>query len=136
MRIRAAGIIIKDGKILLMHRIKNRREYFVFPGGGVEAGESAEMASKREIKEELNLAVKSAESFFELENDFQGGKQKEHYFLVRDFSGTPELGGEEKERMNEDNQYEPVWYDLMKIKNLNNLYPELVKDKIIKLYGN
>lgn len=135
MRIRAAGVIIKDDKILLMHRFKNRREYFVFPGGGVEGGESAEMALKREIKEELDLDVKSAENFFELENNFQGSQQKEYYFLVKDFIGTPELGGEEKERMNEDNQYEPVWYNLAEIKNLENLYPQEVREKVIELYG-
>jgi ADP-ribose pyrophosphatase YjhB (NUDIX family) len=33
---RAAAVIIKDGKILLMRRVKNGREYFVFPGGGIE----------------------------------------------------------------------------------------------------
>ncbi len=34
-RIRAVGILIKKNKVLLIHR-KNEKEYWVFPGGGVE----------------------------------------------------------------------------------------------------
>ena len=48
---RAVGVIIKDNKILLMRRIKNGQEYYVFPGGGVKEGESTETAIIREIRE-------------------------------------------------------------------------------------
>ncbi len=33
---RVAAVIIKDDKILLIRRIKNGQEYYVFPGGGVK----------------------------------------------------------------------------------------------------
>ena len=43
MRNRAGGLLIKNGKILLIHRIKNingeRKEYYVVPGGGIEETE-------------------------------------------------------------------------------------------------
>lgn len=32
LQMRVVAIIIKDDKILLIHRIKNGQEYFVFPG--------------------------------------------------------------------------------------------------------
>lgn len=35
-RIRAVAMIVNNEKILLMHRINNGKEYYVFPGGGVE----------------------------------------------------------------------------------------------------
>lgn len=132
MRIRVGGVIIKDGKILLIHRFKNGQEYFVFPGGGVQEGEDLEKALKREIKEETNLDVESAKLFLELnESDPQ------YYFLIEKFSGTAELlaSSEEGQRMVENNQYYLVWRDLAAIKDLNNLYPEAVKNKIVELYG-
>lgn len=39
-RNRSAGIVIKDGKVLLIHRFNKGDEYWVFPGGGVEEGDS------------------------------------------------------------------------------------------------
>lgn len=126
---RAAAIIIKNGKILLIRRIKEGREYFVFPGGGVEEKEKIEEAVIREIKEELNLDISIEKLLFQIENQ---GRQ-EFYFLVRDFSGILKLGGEEKEIMNESNQYHPLWIKLKEIKNLSNLYPEKAKIKVGKL---
>ena len=44
MRNRAGGLLIENGKILLIHRIKNingeRKEYYVVPGGGIEEKEN------------------------------------------------------------------------------------------------
>ncbi len=125
---RVAGVIIKNNKILLMRRIRDGQEYFVFPGGGVEEDESIEIAITREIKEELSIDAKIDKLLFEIEN--QG--RREYYYLVKEFSGQPKLGGEEKQRMNQDNQYYLVWMDLDKIRSLDNLYPQEARLKIIR----
>lgn len=49
------GIIEKDGKLALVHKREN--DYYGFPGGGMEAGETYEEALIREIKEETGLIV-------------------------------------------------------------------------------
>ena len=126
---RVCAIIIKDNKILLMHRIKNGQEYFVFPGGGIKEDESEEDAIIREIKEELSLDAKIDKLAFQIEN--RG--QEELYFLINEFSGTPALGGPEKERMNRNNQYYPEWVDLATASNLSNFYPEEARQKIKEL---
>ena len=126
---RAVGVIVKNDKVLLMRRIRNGQEYYVFPDGGVKEGESTETATIREIKEELSINPKIDKLLFEIENQ---GRQ-EYYYLIKEFSGQPQLGGEEKQRMNENNQYYPVWMELDKLTNLDNLYPELVKKKIMDL---
>jgi len=123
---RVCAIIIKDNKILLMHRIKNGQEYFVFPGGGIKENESEEDAVIREVKEELSLDAKIDKLAFQIEN--RG--QEELYFLIREFSGTPKLGGPEKEIMNNNNQYYPEWIDLDVASNLFNFYPEEARQKI------
>ena len=102
---RVCAVIIKDNKILLMRRIKEGQEYFVFPGGGIEGNESAEDAIIREIKEELSLDAKIDKLAFRMEN--RG--QEELYFLIKEFSGIPKLGGPEKDRMNKNNQYYPEY---------------------------
>jgi 8-oxo-dGTP diphosphatase len=58
IRIRAAGILVHDGKILLVRHEKNGKSYWLVPGGGVDFGESAEEALVREYKEEVGLDVK------------------------------------------------------------------------------
>ncbi len=53
-----AGLIEKDGKVLLAKEVlENKQEYWLVPGGHVEFGESMVDAVKREIKEETNLDV-------------------------------------------------------------------------------
>lgn len=113
-----------------MRRVKNGEEYFVFPGGGVEEGELPEEALEREIKEELTLDVKNYKKIFEIEN--RG--VKETYYLIMDFSGTPQLGGPEKGRMNEQNQYYPEWLELMKAAELKNLFPREAVEELKDLY--
>ncbi len=124
---RIVGIIIKNNKILLIRRIKNEREYYVFPGGGTEKGETEEDTLRREIKEELSLEIKKSEKIFEMQN--QGNK--EVYFLIENFTGKVKLGGPEKERMNKQDQYYLEWKELSKINKINNLYP---KEGVIKLF--
>jgi len=126
---RAVGVIIKENKILLMRRMKNGQEYYVFPGGGVKEGESTETAIIREIREELSLDAKIDKLLFEIENQ---GRQ-EYYYLIKEFSGQPQLGGEEKQRMSADNQYYPVWIEFNELKSLDNLYPELARKKIVEI---
>lgn len=49
------GIIIKDGKIAMVHSLKY--DYYKFPGGGIKAGEEHQETLLREVKEETGLRV-------------------------------------------------------------------------------
>ena len=51
----ARSIIIRDGKIGMVHSLKY--DYYKFPGGGIEPGESAVDAVIRETAEESGLTV-------------------------------------------------------------------------------
>jgi len=56
IRIRVAAILLnKKNEILLVNHQKNKKSYWLFPGGGVEYGETFNAAIKREIKEELSI---------------------------------------------------------------------------------
>lgn len=58
IRIRAAGILVKDEKILLVRHEKNGKSYWLLPGGGVDFGESVAEALIREFKEEVGLDIR------------------------------------------------------------------------------
>ncbi len=51
----ARGIIIKDGKLAMIHSVKY--DYYKFPGGGIEKGEDKESGLIREVQEETGLIV-------------------------------------------------------------------------------
>ena len=51
----ARSIIISDNKLAMVHSLKY--DYYKFPGGGIEEGESPLEAMVREVKEESGLEV-------------------------------------------------------------------------------
>lgn len=57
---RAVRVIVeREGKILLgkRHFEKDNKTIFLFPGGGIDEGETVEQAAIKEAKEEVGLAV-------------------------------------------------------------------------------
>ena len=56
--IRPATITIKENKVLLVRSKYNGKEFFLFPGGGLEFGETIEEGAIRETFEETGIRVK------------------------------------------------------------------------------
>jgi 8-oxo-dGTP diphosphatase len=54
-RLRVAALIYWHNRVLLCRQEKPGKEYWLLPGGGVEAGETLENALRRELSEELGL---------------------------------------------------------------------------------
>lgn len=136
MNERAGAVILKDGQVLLLRRyVTGRGEYWVFPGGGVEEGETVEQAMVREVKEEVGLDVTEYRPLFDFFNEFTlNGKyppRQEYFFLVTGFTGAVVLGGEEAERMNDDDQYYPTWVSVDRVTDIN-LKPEEAKNRLLK----
>ena len=63
-RIRVAGILIEDNKILLIQHHKNDKKYWLIPGGGNACGETTKEALIREYKEETNMDIEVDEFLF------------------------------------------------------------------------
>ena len=60
----AYGIVIRDGAVLLIRKARGPyKGMFDLPGGGIEFGEKAEDAVRREFLEETGTIVASAEFF-------------------------------------------------------------------------
>lgn len=75
VRIRVAGILGKDHKILLVAHKKDGRVYWLLPGGGVNYGESLEEALKREFREELNIQVEVGQPYLIFDSIEPSGKR-------------------------------------------------------------
>jgi mutator protein MutT len=63
LRIVTAGIVIRDGKVLLAkrHRRSHGGSLWEFPGGKVESDEDPKACLKRELLEELDIRVRVGE---------------------------------------------------------------------------
>ncbi len=62
---RVRAVIIEQGKLLTIHRVKGGKEYWVFPGGGIEPHEDPTTALVRECLEELGVHVRVGELMYE-----------------------------------------------------------------------
>lgn len=69
-----AAIVVHENKILCVQRNENKFDYiskkYEFPGGKMEEGESKEETIKREMLEELNLAIEVQEDFLTVTHDY------------------------------------------------------------------
>ncbi len=75
------AIIIKDGKILLLHKVHTDK--YALPGGGVEYEENIEIAVERECYEEAKAKVKFKSIVGILNNDVDMVYEKEHFVSTR-----------------------------------------------------
>lgn len=136
MRISSRAVIIEGNKVLTMfrRRIKDGMsvEYYVIPGGGQDAGETLEETVIRELKEEMNVDIKVLGY---LGNTIWQDSNS-NFFHCEIVNGTPHLGGEELERMKEDNFYDPRYIDIDLLDTLDIKGSEFIKKAINKEYVN
>ncbi|MCK4923950.1 MAG: NUDIX domain-containing protein [Spirochaetes bacterium] len=57
MRVRVAGVLVHDNRLLLVQHEKDSKTYWLLPGGGVGLGERLQDSLVREFTEELNQQV-------------------------------------------------------------------------------
>jgi ADP-ribose pyrophosphatase YjhB (NUDIX family) len=129
--IRAVALVIKEDDILLMWRKKQGKEYYVFPGGGVEENETVREAVLREMKEETTLEIKIEKLLY---HHCYINDSDQFFYLCSYIKGEPELGdSNEKEDMLKDknNVYLPLWVKINKLKDLL-LYPLEIRDWLIE----
>ena len=119
LRIGARAVTFIGDSVLFIerHRLDNGEwlHYFTIPGGGVEIGEDFSDTAIRETMEETCCKIEIIETL-EVE-DYPGGKC--HWFFGKYISGTPELGGEEKERNKPENSFKVVLIDMKDIDKVN-----------------
>jgi len=138
MNKRVRAIVIENGEIALMKRIKEGKTYYIVPGGGVEEGEDLSQALHREIKEELGIEISIGKLFYKGEHEGPGDEMQTHYFyLCKETGGTFGKGdGPEYDPRNQDDRngtHEPVRLPLAQLREVD-VYPTEVRDLIVEKY--
>ena len=137
LTIRVAGIVPMDNGFVFMHRKNVKRnkdyeEYYTFPGGHLEYGETLEEGVIREIKEEFGIDVKVIRNVYELENNKLN--MKEYFFLCEYING--EFGTGEGEEFSNNPEYKDSGEyipEIVKRENISNLVllPLEIKEKFV-----
>lgn len=138
IKIRVAGIVPINGGFVLMHRknvIRNKdyQEYYTFPGGHLEEGETLEEGVIREIKEEFGIHVKVVRKLYELENNRVN--MREYFFLCEYVDGEFGTGDGEEFSNNpeykDNGEYIP---EIVKRENISDLIllPLQIKEKFVQ----
>ena len=114
---RAAVILLQDEKVALLERNRRGTRYFVFPGGGIDEGETAEQAAVREADEELGMQVAIVRLVAEV--SYHGVPQ--YFFLAEATGGEFGAGhGKEMSSAAESGQgsYRPCWIPVTELTTL------------------
>ncbi len=128
LNIRAAGVIIHNGKILAHRNINS--DHYALVGGRVQIGENSAKTVKREIQEELGKNIEITSYIATIENFFEMKGSKYHEIL---FVHQAEfINDEDKEieytlKNKEGKDYlQYEWLDLNKIEEYP-LYPKAIQ---------
>lgn len=133
MRTRAGIILVENDKAALIERHRAGLHYFVFPGGGVDEGETPEQGAIREAMEELGVEVvirqKVAVIHFE--------QSTQVYFLVMRVGGEFGSGTGEEYTDSDPNDptegiYIPVWMPIDELPRHEMIFPETLAKLVVK----
>jgi 8-oxo-dGTP diphosphatase len=83
-----AGLIVKDGKLLVCQRTRHQTMplKWEFPGGKIEEGEQPRDALRRELEEELGILATIGDEIKRVQHKYpNGGMVELRFFLVREF---------------------------------------------------
>lgn len=90
----AAGILIKDEKVLCAQRGLGKYDYisykFEFPGGKVEKGETGKEALVREMMEEMDVCLeeKSVEFYHRVFHEYKDFKIEMECYICKSWQGN------------------------------------------------
>ena len=121
-------------RVALIERRRPGIRYYLFPGGQVETGESAETALVREIEEELGLRVKVRQLVAEV--TFRDRLQQ--YYLAEAVAGTFGTGRGAELRLPESSgsgSYTPVWILIGDLTTLS-VRPRAVAELVVRATRN
>ena len=88
-----AGLIVKDGRILVCQRTRHQTMplKWEFPGGKIEEGEQPRNALHRELEEELGIDAKVGDEVARIRHEYKNGNAVElRFFVVREYQAEME----------------------------------------------
>jgi 8-oxo-dGTP diphosphatase len=83
-----AGLIVKDGKLLVCQRTRHQTMplKWEFPGGKIEEREQPRDALRRELEEELGILATVGDEVVRIQHEYpNGGMVELRFFVVREY---------------------------------------------------
>jgi 8-oxo-dGTP diphosphatase len=84
-----AGLIVKDGKLLVCQRTRHQTMplKWEFPGGKIEEREQPRDALRRELEEELGILATIGDEVKRIQHEYpNGGMVELRFFVVREYT--------------------------------------------------
>jgi mutator protein MutT len=137
MKTRVRAVIIKDGKILLIKRIKADITYWVIPGGAVEKNETNEQALIRESKEELGIDVAIKDLLLKIDSEKPETKGQVELFYLCEIIGGRMGSGKGPEFQKDSGyagQYGTEWIKIENLKKID-LKPKDISNLIFNKHN-
>ena len=131
---RATALVYKDGKVLMIHRLRDGNDYYLLPGGHIENGENEESAVLRELKEETSIEATLGKKLCAFTGE---DGRRHHVYLCNYVSGVPILSKDSVElaKSSKDNIYIPMWLDISKLESITT-WPKETKSFLIEYFRN
>ena len=121
IRSRVNVLVVNKNKFVLIFRHKNNEDYYAIPSGGIEEGETPEVAAKREINEELGLNLKNTKLISEIKNDYR----HDFNFLSETDDTKINVTGPELKHLNmAEDLFKPEWHTRDSYRRDIKIYPE------------
>ena len=132
MRTRAGIVLIENDKVALIERHRGGLDYFVFPGGGVDDGETPEQGAVREAMEDLGVEVVIKQKVAEIHFD----QSMQIYFLVTRVRGEFGTGTGEEYTDSDPNDpsegiYIPIWMPIDELPRHEKVFPEALAKLVV-----
>lgn len=91
MRVVAGVLFDAAGRVLISQRPPGKylAGYWEFPGGKLDAGESAEQALRRELREELGIDLRRCHPLLQLRHHYSDRAVELEVFVVDETGGEP-----------------------------------------------
>ncbi|HNR97217.1 MAG TPA: NUDIX hydrolase [Anaerolineae bacterium] len=120
-RIAAGGLVVRDGRILLVRYPHGEGSFLVAPGGAIADGESLARAAEREVQEETGVLVRARAPVM-IEN-----LRARRYQMVKVWYLCDDLGGEVRRTPEADREgiTRAAWYTDAELAG-ETVYPDIV----------
>lgn len=129
--VRPATIVIENDKVLVVESKYGEEEFYLFPGGGIEYGETIEETAIRETLEETGYQVKVIKPVYI--NEYIDERDKSQR-VINIFFLAKLTGKERKKACDDGGKIKQVrWVPIKKLKEID-IRPRMIKENLEKDY--